>query len=69
MPLSILTRIAGGMRRVKAWYSQALDFEPPEESTDATYPFLLTTGRRLEHYCNGAMTRKTEGLRRSMFAE
>ena len=40
----------------------ALEFEPPEESVDATYPYLLTTGRRLEHYCNGAMTRKTEGL-------
>jgi len=40
----------------------ALDFEPSEESVDATYPYLLTTGRRLEHYCNGAMTRKTEGL-------
>jgi formate dehydrogenase alpha subunit len=40
----------------------ALDYAPPEESTDDTYPFLLTTGRRLEHYCNGAMTRKTQGL-------
>ncbi|MBI5751773.1 MAG: formate dehydrogenase subunit alpha [Hydrogenophilales bacterium] len=40
----------------------ALEFEPPEESVDAAYPYLLTTGRRLEHYCNGAMTRKTEGL-------
>lgn len=40
----------------------ALDYAPPEETTDATYPFLLTTGRRMEHYCNGSMTRKTEGL-------
>jgi formate dehydrogenase alpha subunit len=39
-----------------------LDYAPPEETTDASYPWLLTTGRRLEHYCNGAMTRKTAGL-------
>lgn len=40
----------------------ALEFAVPEESVDAAYPYLLTTGRRLEHYCNGSMTRKTEGL-------
>ena len=40
----------------------ALNYEPSEETTDVTYPFLLTTGRRLEHYCNGSMTRKTDGL-------
>lgn len=42
----------------------ALDYELPQETTDNDYPFLLTTGRRLEHYCNGSMTRKSEGLRK-----
>jgi predicted molibdopterin-dependent oxidoreductase YjgC len=31
---------------------------------DADYPFLLSTGRVLEHYHTGTMTRKIEGLSR-----
>ena len=32
-----------------AWFN-AVDFHPPAESTDAQYPFVLTTGRSLYHY-------------------
>ncbi|WP_119677992.1 formate dehydrogenase subunit alpha [Indioceanicola profundi] len=31
---------------------------PPDESPDADYPILLTTGRVLEHWHTGAMTRR-----------
>ncbi|MBF0251902.1 MAG: formate dehydrogenase subunit alpha [Alphaproteobacteria bacterium] len=31
---------------------------PPDEQTDADYPFVLTTGRMLEHWHTGAMTRR-----------
>jgi formate dehydrogenase alpha subunit len=36
----------------------------PAEMPDADYPFLLSTGRVLEHYHTGTMTRKSEGLNR-----
>ena len=35
---------------------------PPDEPTDAEYPFVLTTGRMLEHWHTGAMTRRAEVL-------
>jgi len=38
--------------------------QPPAESPDADYPFVLGTGRVLEHYHTGTMTRKSEGLNR-----
>jgi len=31
---------------------------PPDERPDAEYPFVLTTGRQLEHWHTGAMTRR-----------
>ena len=31
---------------------------PPDEMPDAEYPFILTTGRQLEHWHTGAMTRR-----------
>ncbi len=34
----------------------------PEEDTDKDYPLILITGRRLEHYNNGSMTRRSEGF-------
>ena len=36
----------------------------PAEMPDQDYPFLLSTGRVLEHYHTGTMTRKSEGLNR-----
>jgi len=35
---------------------------PPDELPDADYPFVLTTGRLLEHWHTGAMTRRAEVL-------
>jgi formate dehydrogenase major subunit len=35
---------------------------PPGEQPDATYPLILVTGRRLEHYNAGTMTRRTANL-------
>ena len=32
---------------------------PPNEQTDAKYPFILMTGRQLEHWHTGAMTRRS----------
>jgi formate dehydrogenase major subunit len=36
--------------------------QPPDEVPDAEYPFILTTGRLLEHWHTGAMTRRAEVL-------
>jgi formate dehydrogenase major subunit len=40
----------------------AVEYLPPGESTSADYPFLLTTGRILQHYNCGAQTRRTDIL-------
>ena len=36
-----------------------IDFKEPSEWPDAEYGFILSTGRRREHYNNGSMTRRT----------
>ncbi|MGI9407753.1 MAG: formate dehydrogenase subunit alpha, partial [Hyphomicrobiaceae bacterium] len=38
------------------------DVLPPDEQPDAEYPFVLTTGRQLEHWHTGAMTRRASNL-------
>jgi formate dehydrogenase major subunit len=40
----------------------AKPYLPPGEEPDASYPFLLVTGRRLVHYNAGTMTRRTDNL-------
>jgi formate dehydrogenase major subunit len=35
---------------------------PPDEQPDETYPMVLTTGRQLEHWHTGAMTRRASVL-------
>src|SRR5436305_11448386 len=35
---------------------------PPAEEPDAEYPMVLTTGRQLEHWHTGAMTRRATVL-------
>jgi formate dehydrogenase alpha subunit len=40
----------------------ALDFIPPAELPDVKYPMILTTGRVLQHFHTGTMTRKSKGL-------
>jgi len=38
------------------------DLLPPDELPDAEYPFVLTTGRLLEHWHTGSMTRRAANL-------
>jgi formate dehydrogenase major subunit len=38
------------------------DLTPPDEPPDAEYPFVLTTGRLLEHWHTGAITRRARVL-------
>jgi formate dehydrogenase major subunit len=40
----------------------AVDFLRPGEETDAAYPMVLSTGRLLEHWHTGAMTRRAAML-------
>ncbi|WP_137926517.1 periplasmic nitrate reductase subunit alpha [Cupriavidus sp. 2SB] len=43
----------------------ALPYEPPPESPDKEYPFWLATGRVLEHWHSGSMTRRVPELYRA----
>jgi nitrate reductase NapA len=43
----------------------ARPYEPPAEVTDESYPFWLTTGRVLEHWHTGTMTRRVLELHRA----
>src|SRR5207344_2765615 len=40
----------------------AAKYTPPDEVPDDEYPFILTTGRQLEHWHTGSMTRRAEVL-------
>jgi len=40
----------------------AVSYRPAAEAPDKKYPFLLTTGRILQHYHTGTMTRRVKGL-------
>jgi formate dehydrogenase major subunit len=40
----------------------ATKYTAPDEVPDADYPFILTTGRQLEHWHTGAMTRRSSVL-------
>jgi formate dehydrogenase major subunit len=40
----------------------ATKYTAPDEMPDAEYPFILTTGRQLEHWHTGAMTRRATVL-------
>src|SRR2546423_3488332 len=40
----------------------AAKLTPPAEVPDADFPFVLTTGRQLEHWHTGAMTRRATTL-------
>jgi formate dehydrogenase major subunit len=40
----------------------AAKLTPPDERPDAEFPFILTTGRQLEHWHTGAMTRRATTL-------
>jgi len=49
-------------QRAIVWLRPAL---PPAEPPDAEYPYVLSTGRVLEHWHTGTMTMKAEELRRA----
>ncbi len=40
----------------------ATKLQPPDEVPDAEYPFILSTGRQLEHWHTGSMTRRSQVL-------
>src|SRR5689334_15365111 len=40
----------------------AAKLTPPDEQPDTEFPFILTTGRQLEHWHTGAMTRRASTL-------
>src|SRR5450830_37832 len=40
----------------------AAKLTPPDDTPDHNYPFILTTGRQLEHWHTGAMTRRASVL-------
>ncbi len=44
----------------------ALPYEAPAESPDKDYPFWLSTGRVLEHWHSGSMTRRVPELHRAV---
>ncbi len=39
-----------------------VDYRPPAEATDETYPFVLSTGRILFHWHGGTLSRRSPGL-------
>ncbi len=41
-----------------------ISYQPPVEVADQEYPYILSTGRVLEHYHTGTMTRRGTGLNR-----
>jgi nitrate reductase NapA len=44
----------------------ALPYEPPAEAPDNEYPFWLSTGRVLEHWHSGSMTRRVPELHKAV---
>ncbi|MBM4396279.1 MAG: molybdopterin-dependent oxidoreductase [Deltaproteobacteria bacterium] len=49
--------------RAQVWFHP---YDPPPESPDAEYPFWLCTGRVVEHWHTGTMTRRIPQLRKAM---
>ena len=49
--------------RALIWF---YEWQPPAEVCDAEFPFMLTTGRVLEHWHTGTMTRRVPQLSRAM---
>lgn len=51
----------GSFSRGKGLFT-AVEYTPPAEEADAEYPYVLTTGRLLEHFHSGTMTRNSRLL-------
>jgi len=56
-PILHVGRFARGLGKF-----HAIEYLPPAELPDKKYPLLLTTGRVLQHFHTGTMTRKAAGL-------
>jgi formate dehydrogenase major subunit len=56
-PWSNTTSRPGGFARLVA-----AKLSPPDETPDHEYPFILSTGRQLEHWHTGSMTRRSQVL-------
>ena len=56
--------LRGGVRRSPAARRQfaALPYKAPGDAADDEFPLILVTGRRLQHYNAGTMTRRTGNL-------
>jgi nitrate reductase NapA len=54
-----------GKKDHKAWIFLR-PYEPMPEQTDGEYPFLLNTGRVIEHWHSGSMTRRIPALHQSV---
>ena len=52
-----------GDGRAQIWFH---DYQPPPEVPDEEYPFWLGTGRVLEHWHTGTMTRRIDQLNRAV---
>jgi nitrate reductase NapA len=52
-----------GDGRAQIWFH---DYQPPPEMPDEDYPLWLCTGRVLEHWHTGSMTRRVAELKRAM---
>ena len=52
-----------GDGRAQIWFH---DYQPPAETPDAEYPLWLCTGRVLEHWHTGSMTRRIPQLAQAM---
>jgi formate dehydrogenase major subunit len=57
----ILTRFTDTFPRGKATFVPA-EFAPAKELPDEAYPFVLNTGRVLQHWHTGTMTRRAKAL-------
>ncbi len=53
-----------GLRREAAFWLRP--YHPPAESPDEEYPFWLSTGRVLEHWHTGSMTRRVKQLHQAV---
>jgi len=46
-----------------------IEHQPPAESPDEDYPFILTTGRNLYHYHTASMTGRSKGIKEFSFED
>ena len=57
---TVARRVIAPVCQCSSW--RPVEILPPGEEPDATYPMVLTTGRQLEHWHTGAMTRRATVL-------